>query len=515
MSAEVQQLFDSILDGTFTSDATGRAWAALKRCRQVPAMSNPAARTEKLAGIPWIHRRRGNAPLRAANSLAGSWKVVSCVSNLCSLAAAPDVTSSVRNAAFDSLRKIGGVEAIATLQPWTRHGEPMERRRPAVLALAAIDLTHAGPPAISLLLDLTNQQAELSVWRSLLGNAGAGAVLATALPKNGFPSAPAKAGLRAEREAGGKEPELVVALTRAAGLQGGDAELSKAELEKLAESIRKDGDAARGERIFRTQQQSCATCHAIGGVGGHVGPDLTSLGASSELDYLIESVLYPNKEIKDGFQSCLVETRDGEEMAGIPVRENDRELVLRTASDQEATIAKSQIVSRKTGGSLMPSGLADNLSMKQQLDLFRFLSELGKPGPFDASSGNVARSWKVAPYDGDTALLASGLAGDRWRPVASLVDGTLLREDLQSRVPPGATFLLAGARFRTATAGPVHFDLPPDGSAWIDGMETALHSSTVIIELPAGTHAIILKFEAGKLPESFRLQSTDATFLTN
>jgi len=34
-------------------------------------------------------------------------------------------------------------------------------------------------------------------------------------------------------------------------------------------------------------------------------------------------------------------------------------------------------------------------------------------------------------------------------------------------------------------------------------------------ELPAGTHTIILKFAAGKLPESVRLQSADVTFLTN
>jgi hypothetical protein len=78
--------------------------------------------------------------------------------------------------------------------------------------------------------------------------------------------------------------------------------------------------------------------------------------------------------------------------------------------------------------------------------------------------------------------------------------------------------VLAGARFRTATAGPVHINYTAPGTeetlAWIDGKETTLRSSTVV-ELPAGTHVAILKFEAGKLPESIRLQSPDATFLTN
>jgi putative heme-binding domain-containing protein len=506
----VQRLYDSILDGAFTPAAARRAWAALieASARNV----QPAARTEKLASF----FGGGDEETRMdAAKLAGGWKAAACVSNLCLLVTSPDVKFPVRKVALNSLRKIGGAEVIATLQLWTGHGEPMELRQPAVLALAAIDLPQGGPPALALLLDLTNQETELSVWRSLLGNSGAGAVLAATVPKSGFPPALAKAGIRAVRESGGREPELVVALTRAAGLSGSEAELSKREIMKLAESVLNGGDAARGERIYRSQQQSCATCHAIGGVGGHVGPDLTSIGASAQLDYLIESVYYPNKEIKDGFHSVLVETRDGEEMAGIPVRENDRELVLRTAADQDVTIAKSQILTRKVGGSLMPSGLTDNLSMAQQLDLFRFLSELGKPGPFDASSGNVARSWKVASFDSTAAFPASGLTGDRWKVVTSLVDGRLLRDDIENRVAGGAGTIMAGARFRTAKAGPVHFNFPPDGIGWIDGVETAVHSTNVISELPAGSHEVILKFEAGKLPDSIRLQSADVTFLTN
>jgi hypothetical protein len=50
--------------------------------------------------------------------------------------------------------------------------------------------------------------------------------------------------------------------------------------------------------------------------------------------------------------------------------------------------------------------------------------------------------------------------------------------------------------------------------AWIDGKETTVHNATVV-ELPAGTHVAIFKFEAGKLPESIRLHSADVTFLTD
>ncbi len=180
------------------------------------------------------------------------------------------------------------------------------------------------------------------------------------------------------------------------------------------------------------------------------------------------------------------------------------------------TIAKSQIVNRKVGGSLMPSGLTDNLNMDQQYDLFRFLSELGKPGPFDASSGNVARYWKIAAFDKDAAASSNlGLTGDRWHVVPSLVDGTVSRDDIEKDIPNGTVSILAGARFRTAKAGPVHFNFPPDGKGWIDGVEMTAQSTNVVSELAAGAHVVILKFEAGKVPASIRLQSADVTFLTN
>jgi putative heme-binding domain-containing protein len=510
-SEAVGKLYDSLRDHKLNPAAARRAWAALLKAADRGV--EPGAHKEDLAAF---FDSEDNETRKDAARLAGDWKAPGCVSNLCSLAVNEHATPSVRKAALDALRKIGGAEAVAALQQWTQHGTRMELRQPAVLALASLDWSQGKEPAIALLLDLTNQETQVSVWRSLLGNSGAASNLASALPKSGFPAALAKAGIRAVHESGGREPELVVALNRAGGLSGSDTELTKSEMMKLVETVLNHGDPARGERIFRSQQQSCATCHAIGGVGGHVGPDLTSIGASSPLDYLIESVYYPNKQIKDGYHSTLVETKEGEEMSGILARENDHELVLRTAADQEVTIAKSQIVNRKVGGSLMPSGLTDNLNMDQQYDLFRFLSELGKPGPFDASSGNVARYWKIAAFDKDAAASSNlGLTGDRWHVVPSLVDGTVSRDDIEKDIPNGTVSILAGARFRTAKAGPVHFNFPPDGKGWIDGVEMTAQSTNVVSELAAGAHVVILKFEAGKVPASIRLQSADVTFLTN
>ena len=39
---------------------------------------------------------------------------------------------------------------------------------------------------------------------------------------------------------------------------------------------------------------ACVACHTIGYVGGHVGPDLSRVGAIRQERDLVESILYPS-----------------------------------------------------------------------------------------------------------------------------------------------------------------------------------------------------------------------------
>ena len=137
-------------------------------------------------------------------------------------------------------------------------------------------------------------------------------------------------------------------------------------------------------------------CHSIGGAGGKVGPDMTSLGASTPLaDYIVEAVLLPNKRIKESYNSVQVTTKDGEELSGNLVRESAEELILRDATAKEISVPKKNIESRKLGGSLMPGGLLDFITPQERLDLYAFLAQLGKPGAYDA--GRHGTSTTTAP----------------------------------------------------------------------------------------------------------------------
>ena len=518
---ELQLLFDKVLAKGFTDAATLRALTAL----------NDAARTRKID--PADHRPQiknffdhASEKIRVeAIRLAGAWKCSDkCVPKLIELVSTTSTSTTVRDATFSSLREIGGERVADGLQPLVTTNQPTEIRRPAILALAAIDLSNAAPATISFLRGTTNEDDALTIWRSLLGNKDATQIFSRALPASGFPRAAGKAGLRAARELARREPEFILAISRAAGLEDAEKTLTAEEMKELAASVSSRGDAARGEKIYRRREMSCASCHAIAGVGGKVGPDLTSIGASAPVDYLIESVFYPNKMIKEGFHAAMIETTDGDQFSGVFVRENDREVILRDASNKEISVLKKDIKSRTTGGSLMPSGLADALSEQDRLNLFRFLSELGKPGPFDASKANVARAWKIAAGShrteqfGDEKIVASPFSDKCWQPLASLVDGRLVREELKAAAGPekGTITTYAGTEFRVTQSGKVRLNLSeaPGISAWVDDKPVSVNGP-ISVELPSGAHRLIVKFDFQKIPENFRVDSPDVVFLAN
>ncbi|HEY0455403.1 MAG TPA: hypothetical protein VGE41_03455, partial [Verrucomicrobiae bacterium] len=241
--------------------------------------------------------------------------------------------------------------------------------------------------------------------------------------------------------------------------------------------------------------------------------------ASAVTDYIVESVLLPNKKVKEGFNSIQVSTKDGQDLAGILVRESTEELVLRDATNKEISVPKKNIESRKMGGSLMPAGLADILSPGERLDLFRFLIELGKPGAFDAARGNVARVWRVntsVPADGQEKILQSNPLDKGWTPIYTTVSGALLRSDLEQEQGGGhkSEPIFAAARFQTAKGGPVKLKLTGANSpkAWVDG-KPAGGDNEITLDLPAGLHTFLLKANTSDLAAQVKLECPDATFL--
>lgn len=62
------------------------------------------------------------------------------------------------------------------------------------------------------------------------------------------------------------------------------------------------GHPWRGAREFyENQVLPCARCHRINAGGGEAGPDLTTIGARKDAQYLLEAIIKPNAHIAEGF----------------------------------------------------------------------------------------------------------------------------------------------------------------------------------------------------------------------
>jgi putative heme-binding domain-containing protein len=511
-SLQMRMMFDQVLNGGFNDEGALRALNALleaARLRNVRPSGDPTT-IAKLLDNP-------NDNIRAAAAkLVGSWKQASLAPTLDKLASDAGASTSLRQSAIEGLRELGGRNAVASLRTLSKSkDEPI--RRSAAAALAATDLNGSMPQILEVISATTKEEDALALWRSLLSAKGSAAAFASAVNKTTLPEPAARAGVRAAREGGRNEPNLVLALNRAGGLSDASAALNDDEIHTIAYSVTK-GDPANGEKIYRNKQLGCVLCHAIGGAGGKVGPDMTSLGASTPVaDYIVESVLLPNKRVKEGFNSVQIATKDGEDIAGNLVREDNEQVILRDATAKEVSVPKRNIQSRKMAGSLMPAGLLDFITPQERLDLYAFLSRLGKPGEYDATKQNVARVWrlnsKVGTVNADE-MLRSDLRGKDWTPVYATVSGALPKSDVMAELDGKDSTVWLASRFQTAKAGPTKFKVTGTASpkAWIDGKPIG-GDSALTVDLSAGPHTFFIKVTTSDIAQGLRLESSDATFL--
>ena len=153
-----------------------------------------------------------------------------------------------------------------------------------------------------------------------------------------------------------------------------DAAKQSAHLDSLLGEVKGKGDIRRGQLIFNSAKTACSACHAIGYLGGKVGPDLTRISeVRSERD-LLESIVYPSASFVRSYEPVLVTTRGGEEFSGVLRKDGAEEVVLATGPTTEARVARADITEVRPGTvSVMPQGLDEQLSREELADLLAFL----------------------------------------------------------------------------------------------------------------------------------------------
>jgi putative heme-binding domain-containing protein len=441
---------------------------------------------------------------------AGAWKVAALQPEIAKLAAATDSSRDARKAAIGALIELGDPASRRVVNDLAEHAATPEIQGLALAAMASSDPKAAAPRAA---LWFGRLPADQSAWAqtvltSFVERKEGSAALARSLERATIAPDLAKLCIRSVRASGRPEAELIAAFSKAGRLSSITRSLDASEMGRFLSDVASTGDAARGEAIFRRPELTCLKCHAIAGAGGQVGPSLESIGASAPSDYIVDSLLEPGKAIKENYHSTIVATSDGKLIAGIRVRQTDQELVLRDAEDREVIIPARSIDEQKPGGSLMPAGLTDALTRAELVDLVRFLTELGKIGPYAISKDRIVRRWQVLTPTSEARRLLNRTSLDAavneerslvWSPAYTTVAGLLPLGDVPvvGRGTGRPPIALARSRLEVSHPGRVKlsFNSTLGLTFWMDGSRiepTADRPDELIYDLSSGLHTLAI-----------------------
>jgi putative heme-binding domain-containing protein len=455
--------------------------------------------------------------------LAGLWKVESARSELEGLVQKADAPPFVRDSAVRGLAYLGGEPSKTFLVRMTDESPDATTR-----ALALAGLTDLAPPlaaqkAVLFLSNTKSAEEAKPVFEAFLKNKKLPVELAKALEGKNIPEAAAIEGIRLASSKG-LASLIEDSLRKSGQIKQMDKPLTPEEMTAMVAKVKELGDPARGEKVYRRQQLLCISCHAIGGTGGVIGPDMVSIGASAQIDYLIESLLNPTAKIKEGYHMTMVTTKDGGVFAGGVAQDSNDEIVIRDATNQMHKIAKANIAQKTISPvSMMPPGLTASLREDEFLDLVRFLSELGREGPYKTAANNYIRTWRTMGVMEQTDIdhvrhVGLFALNDRaykypWEMKTSLVSGDLPLAEMPVPVKMYPWFpRIAQCDLEMPAAGQVKLKLTATSGIIVTVGEKVIQEVTeeLPLDLPAGrsTVTFVLTRAAGELP-GFKVEIVD------
>lgn len=356
---------------------------------------------------------------------------------------------------------------------------------------------------------------------NLLEQRGGQAALAKQLKDAGLRLTPevAREALRLQRASPAPDDLLSSSLREVGQLAEAGWKFSPEAQAEFLQRIVGEGDPVAGEKVYRRADLQCLNCHAIGGVGSTVGPDMISIGASAPVDYLLDSLLNPAAKVKEGYHSKKILTVDGLIVTGIVQSHSAGVYRLRLADGSLKSIGEDEIEEIADGTSLMPAGLCDSLTAKELIDLTSFLSNLGRTEQFSIRSDRVARGWQVLGWDHATNHLMNrtsfdsvtdGRSGLPWQQVYPLVSGAVPVENLPSykihaNVPP-TSFLRTVIQVSEAGRVELLFSETAGLQLWVNGKPTPLNRKSIIVELTAGNGEITIAVDREVVTQGLSLE---------
>ncbi len=137
------------------------------------------------------------------------------------------------------------------------------------------------------------------------------------------------------------------------------------------------GNPVRGKTVFESEQSKCATCHLVGPGDRRAGPPLGTIGDKFTRPQLITSILEPSDLIHPDFGRTMLQTHDGQVIAGVLVKRDSNGVELFDTNGKLQRVSIDRIAEEKKGGpSVMPQGLHASMTTDQFVDLIAYLESL-------------------------------------------------------------------------------------------------------------------------------------------
>ncbi len=441
----------------------------------------------------------------AAIRLAAAWKVTSIAKSLQALATDEKSPADLQRAAIEGLVAIGDASSKDTLLKLSGTGRPIGVRLIATAGLVGIDLSVAATQGADVLATATAQDDPAEMLDAFFNRKEGSDRLAAAI-KGRKPSVDiAKISLRYMYSVGRSDPALSAALSEAAGIAADVPPPTQQEVAELVNEVIAKGNAARGEKIFRRADVSCMRCHSVSRAGGQVGPDLSAVGGSSPVDYVVNSILNPNLAVKEQYVTKVFILESGNVLTGVVIDRDDTRVRIRDVQGKTVVIPTADIEEEAEGKSLMPQGLTKFMTRSEVLDLAKFISELGKPGDYGIRKTPSIQRWRVlkkpakeltaeVPHLEHIRQFILGSSPEEWGSVYGKVAGTLPLEELRPGKTP--TVLILQGEIQINEPGKLAFQISSTETfqAWVD--TEAFESKTDIdATLEPGRHTITLRVE--------------------
>jgi putative membrane-bound dehydrogenase-like protein len=276
------------------------------------------------------------------------------------LAAVPGGLLAVSPALFDFLRDQLRPERSIAVRTTAAEVLSKAKLTKAQLLTLCDAVKSAGPLEVERLLDAFSQSTDDAVGQALIAAMKAsnhtGLRVAAVRPRL------TKFGPAVQKQA----EELYAALNS-------DEAQQRAKLESLLSTLG-TGDMRRGQTVFHSQKAACSSCHAVGYVGGTLGPDLTKIGSVRSERDLLESIVFPSASFVRSYEPVVVTTKSGKQHNGLLRKDAADEVVVATAADQEVHVPRDDVDEiQPSTVSVMPAGLDQQVSKQELADLIAFL----------------------------------------------------------------------------------------------------------------------------------------------